>query len=116
MDSKDLHLPVFNCHEAWTYPLSFPNAHLDIMINLPGHYSQTWDEHCRPIPPKSRPTTLDYKEAFNDIPINLTDHNPGMIPVPDPEQHPPHRKSHSIIDLYSHGTAPKQSDRKMEVP
>ena len=59
--STEKRLLVFNCHEAWIYQLSALNCALDIVICLPGRYTEHWDTRIRPLPANAR--TIDLAEA-----------------------------------------------------
>ena len=52
-------LLVLNCHEAWIYQLGALGAELDIVVGLPGRYTQRWDGRMRPLPERARTISLD---------------------------------------------------------
>ena len=52
-------LLVLNCHEAWIHQLGVLCAELDIVVGLPGRYTQGWDTRMRPLPDGARTVTLD---------------------------------------------------------
>lgn len=58
-----MRLLVMNCHESWIYQLRVLEAELDIVVGLAGRYTSTWDERMRPVPPRSRLTTLQEVRA-----------------------------------------------------
>ncbi|MGQ0766627.1 MAG: glycosyltransferase family 4 protein [Gemmatimonadota bacterium] len=53
-----MRLLVLNCHEAWVHQLGALDADLDIVVGLPGRYTERWDTAMRPLPPRSRTITL----------------------------------------------------------
>jgi hypothetical protein len=57
-------LLVLNCHEAWIHQLRHLNWLLDIVVDLPGRHTRTWDTAMRPLPPKARTITL--AQALSD--------------------------------------------------
>jgi hypothetical protein len=52
-------LLVLNCHEAWIHQLGTLRARLDIVVGLPGRYTNRWDLRMRPLPDGARTVTLD---------------------------------------------------------
>ena len=59
---KPLRLLTLNSHEAYVYSLSRLGHHLDIIDQLPGRYTKSWDKRIRPVPENCRLLTLN--EAY----------------------------------------------------
>ncbi len=74
-DIRNETLLVFNCHEAWVYQLGVLGCALDIIAELKGRYTQTWDERMRPAPPNSRFISLPEALASSQRYYCIITHN-----------------------------------------
>ncbi|MEO6446144.1 MAG: hypothetical protein ABIZ91_16680, partial [Gemmatimonadaceae bacterium] len=68
-------LLVLNCHEAWIHQLTVLGAQLDIVVGLPGRYTQGWDSRMRPLPAGARTLTLDEVRFAGDSYDCVINHN-----------------------------------------
>ncbi|MGE5294351.1 MAG: glycosyltransferase [Solirubrobacterales bacterium] len=76
MENRKRRLLVFNCHEAWVHQLRFLDHDLDIICGLPGRYTQDWDIHIRPVPPRARLIRLEEALACGERYDCIIAHNP----------------------------------------